>query len=57
MALFIYHATVKIRDVQEKILHFERAGYTFVRELSPEEAGSVSLDMSETVLVFGHPMS
>ncbi len=55
--MFICRATVKVRDVEEKKLQFTRAGFTFVRELSPEEADSPDLKMDETVLVFGHPLS
>jgi hypothetical protein len=35
--LFFDRVPVKIVDVEVKKRQFERAGFTFVRELSPEE--------------------
>jgi hypothetical protein len=46
--------TVKIVDAEAKKRQFERAGFTFLRELSPAESPA-GLGMDETVLRFRHP--
>jgi hypothetical protein len=55
--MFIYHSRVNILDAEIKKRQFARSGYTFLGELSPEEAKLPDLRMHETVLVFGHPLS
>jgi hypothetical protein len=56
MHVFIYRARINVLDAEIKKRQFERYGYTFVGELSPEEAKLPDLKMHETVLVFSHPM-
>jgi len=48
---FFERVTVKIVDVEVKKRQLERAGFTFRRELSPEEARLPRLKSCETVLV------
>jgi hypothetical protein len=56
--LFVYDAHIKSSDTDKKRKHFESVGYTFVGELSPEEATlPVDGKMGETVLRFTHPLS
>jgi hypothetical protein len=55
--MFIYHARVNILDAEIKKRQFAWSGYTFLGELSPEEAKLSDLRMHETVLAFGHPLS
>jgi hypothetical protein len=54
---FVNRVPVEIVDVEIKKRQFERAGFTFVRELSLEEARLPGLKMHETVLVFSHPVT
>jgi hypothetical protein len=54
---FFERVTVKIVDVEVKKRQLERAGFTFRRELSPEEARLPRLKSCETVLVFSHPLT
>jgi hypothetical protein len=54
-----HYIRVKILDVDIKKQHFERQGYTYVRELSPEDGAkrlSEPLKRDETVLCFSHPL-
>ena len=51
----IHRARVNLLGAELKKRHFERSGYTFVEELSPEEAKLPDLKMHETVLIFSHP--
>jgi len=53
---FFYRARVNLLDVEIKKRQFERSGYTFVGELSPEEARIADLKLHETVLLFSHPL-
>jgi hypothetical protein len=55
--LFIYDAHIKEGDVEKKRMHYERAGFTFLALLSPEEATSpVDGKLGEIVLRVSHPM-
>ncbi len=55
--LFVDCVRVNIVDAEDKKQQFQRAGFSFVRELSPEEARLPDLKMHETVLVFSHPLN
>ncbi|HTR38140.1 MAG TPA: hypothetical protein VMH80_19660 [Bryobacteraceae bacterium] len=55
--LFIGCVRVNIVDAEDKKKQFQRAGFSYVRELSPEEARLPDLKMHETVLAFSHPLN
>jgi hypothetical protein len=51
---------VKIQQIDMKKVHFQRAGYTYIGEVSPEEAKQHMdigrLKNDDTILCFSHPL-